>query len=130
MQHGLQAAAIVKLLKQNGVNTVACPRNSLFRMTRSCDSLSDIQVRRGSPTSVLRFRKYRQHICARKVPLDHCLLTDTAASPEKPSARAAAGVTSMTRPPTYGPRSLIVTVTLLPFFLLVTRTLVPHGSVR
>src|SRR5215831_16749417 len=54
----------------------------------------------------------------------------TGTTPEKPSARAAAGVTSITRPPTKGPRSLIVTSTELPLFLLVTRTFVPKGSER
>src|SRR5215813_1807143 len=34
----------------------------------------------------------------------------------------------MQRPLTYGPRSVIVTVTALPFFLLVTLTLEPKGS--
>jgi hypothetical protein len=37
------------------------------------------------------------------------LSTVTGASPEKPSARAPAGVRSMMRPRTNGPRSLIVT---------------------
>ena len=54
----------------------------------------------------------------------------TGASPEKPSARAAAGVTSITRPRTNGPRSLIRTTTEWPLRLLVTRTLVPNGNVR
>ena len=44
--------------------------------------------------------------------------------------RAAAGVTSITRPRLNGPRSLMVTITERPFFLLVTRTLVPKGNVR
>ena len=38
----------------------------------------------------------------------------TGARPEKPNARAAAGVTSMTRPRTNGPRSLIRTTTERP----------------
>ena len=54
----------------------------------------------------------------------------TCASPENPRARAAAGVTSMIRPRVKGPRSLIVTITERPLLLLVTRTLVPKGSVR
>jgi len=54
----------------------------------------------------------------------------TFASPENPRARAAAGVTSMIRPRVKGPRSLIVTITERPLLLLVTRTLVPKGSVR
>jgi hypothetical protein len=37
----------------------------------------------------------------------------TGARPEKPNARAAAGVTSMTRPRTNGPRSLIRTTPIL-----------------
>src|SRR5262249_41445287 len=54
----------------------------------------------------------------------------TCVSPEKPSTRAAAGVTSMTRPRTKGPRSLMVTITERPLLLFVTFTLVPNGSVR
>ena len=54
----------------------------------------------------------------------------TGARPEKPSARAAAGVTSMTRPRMNGPRSLMRTTTDFPLCLLVTRTSVPNGSVR
>jgi hypothetical protein len=42
--------------------------------------------------------------------------TVTCASPEKPSARAPAGVRSMMRPRTNGPRSLIVTTIERPFF--------------
>ena len=38
----------------------------------------------------------------------------TGASPEKPNARAAAGITSMIRPGTNGPRSLIRTTTARP----------------
>jgi hypothetical protein len=38
----------------------------------------------------------------------------TDAKPEKPNTRAAAGVTSMTRPATNGPRSLIRTITERP----------------
>ena len=47
-----------------------------------------------------------------------------------PSKRAAAGVRSMIRPRTKGPRSVIVTMTDFPLFLCVTRTLVPNGRVR
>ena len=36
----------------------------------------------------------------------------------------------MTRPPAYGPRSLIRTTTVRPLVLLVTRTRVPKGSER
>ena len=57
-------------------------------------------------------------------------LTTTFVSPEKPSSRAAAGVTSIIRPRTKGPRSVIVTATERPFFLFVTSTLVPNGRVR
>jgi peptidoglycan hydrolase-like protein with peptidoglycan-binding domain len=57
-------------------------------------------------------------------------VTSTGARPLKPSARAAAGVRSMMRPRTNGPRSLIRTVTLRPLRLLVTFTFVPNGSVR
>ena len=39
----------------------------------------------------------------------------TGATPDMPSCRAAAGVTSMIRPLTKGPRSLIVTTTERPF---------------
>src|SRR5215510_8462044 len=53
----------------------------------------------------------------------------TGASPEKPSARAPAGVRSITRPRTNGPRSLILTTTDLLLRRLVTCTLVPNGSV-
>src|SRR5262252_7290601 len=60
------------------------------------------------------------------------LTTDraTGARPEKPSSCAAAGVTSMTRPRTKGPRSLIRTTTERPLRRLVTRTCVPNGRVR
>ena len=54
----------------------------------------------------------------------------TGARPEKPKTRAPAGVTSITRPRTNGPRSLIRTVTLRPLRRLVTRTCVPNASVR
>src|SRR5215468_5324248 len=50
--------------------------------------------------------------------------------PENLSALAAAGVTSITRPRTNGPLSLISTTTDRPFRRLVTRTLVPNGSER
>ena len=53
----------------------------------------------------------------------------TGARPEKPSARAAADVTSITRPRTNGPRSLIRTTTERPLRLWVTRTSVPNGRV-
>jgi hypothetical protein len=43
-------------------------------------------------------------------------------------ALAAAGVSSITRPRTNGPLPLIVTSTLFPFFLFVTRTRVPYGK--
>src|SRR5262245_3662349 len=54
----------------------------------------------------------------------------TGASPLKPSARAPAGVTSITRPATNGPRSVIVTTTDCPLLVLVTRTLLPKGRLR
>jgi hypothetical protein len=54
----------------------------------------------------------------------------TCVSPENPRARAAAGVTSIPRPRTKGPRSLIVTTTERRLFLFVTRTLVPNDSDR
>src|SRR6478736_2136873 len=47
-----------------------------------------------------------------------------------PSARAAPGVRSITRPRTNGPRSFILTSVERPLFLLVTATTVPKGSVR
>ena len=52
----------------------------------------------------------------------------TGASPENPSARAAAGERSMTRPRTNGPRSVMRTVTERPLLLLVTRTWLPNGG--
>src|SRR5437868_694550 len=55
------------------------------------------------------------------------ILRVTGASPDMPSARAAAGVRSITRPRTKGPRSLMVTTTERPLLRLVTRTLVPNG---
>jgi len=51
-------------------------------------------------------------------------------TPEKPRDRAAAGVTSITRPRTKGPRSLMVTMTDRPLRLFVIFTLLPSGSVR
>jgi hypothetical protein len=54
----------------------------------------------------------------------------TGARLEKPKARAPAGVRSITRPRTNGPRSLIRTVMLRPLRRLVTRTCVPNASVR
>jgi hypothetical protein len=56
--------------------------------------------------------------------------TVTGASPEKPSAFAPAGVTSIMRPRTKGPRSLTVTTTDRPLLRLVTRTLDPNGRDR
>lgn len=44
--------------------------------------------------------------------------------------RAEALERSITRPPAYGPRSLIRTTTERPLLLFVTRTFVPKGSVR
>src|SRR6516165_7255094 len=44
--------------------------------------------------------------------------------------RHLAGDTSITRPRTKGPRSLMVTITERPLLLFVTFTLVPNGSVR
>src|SRR6516165_9471159 len=55
-------------------------------------------------------------------------MTLTGATPANPRARAPALDRSMQRPLTYGPRSVIVTVTAKPFFLLVTLTLEPKGS--
>src|SRR5262249_46747457 len=49
-------------------------------------------------------------------------------SPANPRALAPALDRSMQRPLTYGPRSVIVTVTASPLFLLVTLTLEPKGS--
>src|SRR6202030_122974 len=46
------------------------------------------------------------------------------------SSAAAAGVTSMMRPLVNGPRSLMRTMTVRPLRWLVTRTMVPNGSVR
>jgi hypothetical protein len=54
--------------------------------------------------------------------------TVTGASPKKPSARAAAGVMSIMRPRTKGPRSLTVTKTDRPLLRLVTRTFNPNGK--
>src|SRR5215470_17164227 len=54
----------------------------------------------------------------------------TAARPEKPSARAPAGVRSIIRPRTKGPRSVIVTITDFPVLRLVTFTFVPNRSER
>ena len=50
--------------------------------------------------------------------------------PEKPIARAAAGVISITRPRTKGPRSLIRTTIERPVRRFVTRTRVPNGNDR
>src|SRR5262249_35152754 len=49
--------------------------------------------------------------------------------PFTPITPAAPDERSMMRPPTYGPRSLIVTSTVLPLRMFLTRTLVPNGSV-
>src|ERR1041384_2826252 len=65
--------------------------------------------------------------------LENQLLTTarlTGARPDIPIARAPAGVRSITRPRTNGPRSLIRTTTDLLFRVLVTRTMVPNGSLR
>ena len=51
-------------------------------------------------------------------------VSDTGARPLTPIARAAAGLKSMTRPRTKGPRSLIRTITARPVRLLTTVTLV------
>ena len=55
--------------------------------------------------------------------------TLTGASPDIPRAFAHAWVTSMQRPFTKGPRSVIVTTTDFPFCLLVTFTFEPNGKV-
>src|SRR5512132_691519 len=47
-----------------------------------------------------------------------------------PSWSAAALDRSRMRPPTYGPRSLISTSTVLPFLRIATVALVPSGSLR
>ncbi len=57
-------------------------------------------------------------------------MIDTFAIPDMPSARAALGVRSITRPRTNGPRSFILTVTERPLFLWVTATTVPKGRLR
>jgi len=54
----------------------------------------------------------------------------TCASPLKPKERAAAGVRSIMRPRTNGPRSLIVTTTERPDRACSTRTFVPNARVR
>jgi hypothetical protein len=56
-------------------------------------------------------------------------LTVTCVSPENPRTRAAPGDTSIIRPRTKGPRSLMVTTTEFPLLLFVTFTFVPNGSV-
>ena len=55
---------------------------------------------------------------------------ETLANPSTPSARAAAGVRSMMRPSTNGPRWLIRTSVFCPVRLFVTSTIVLSGSVR
>ncbi len=60
---------------------------------------------------------------------DYILLRLTLASPWMPSLFAAPTERSMIRPRTNGPRSVIVTTTLLPL-LPITRTLLPNGSER
>lgn len=67
---------------------------------------------------------------SRRAELAYPLVNETRVSPEKPNARAAAGLTSMMPPRTNGPRSEIRTTTLRPFFKLVTRTCVPNGRRR
>src|SRR5262249_26662253 len=65
--------------------------------------------------------------------IGRCYLTTesaTDATPENPNWWAAAGVTSMIRPCTNGPRSLIRATTERPLLRLVTRTIVPNGSDR
>src|SRR5450759_3245273 len=56
-------------------------------------------------------RKSEHHILKSCQPRRPMTSSVTDAKPEKPNARAAAGVTSMTRPRTNGPRSLIRTTT-------------------
>src|SRR5688572_17945416 len=68
----------------------------------------------------------------RKVPEDQLRPTtesETGARPDIPIARAPAGVRSITRPRTNGPRSLMRTTTDLLLRRLVTRTRVPNGKV-
>src|ERR1700675_4979192 len=57
-------------------------------------------------------------------------VSETGARPLTPITRAAAGLKSITRPRTNGPRSVIRTTTARPFRLLTTVTLVPNGRVR
>ena len=57
-------------------------------------------------------------------------VTVTCVSPENPRTLAAAGLKSIIRPRTNGPRSLMVTTTKRPLLLFVTFTFVPNGRVR
>jgi hypothetical protein len=57
------------------------------------------------------------------------ILSDTGARPLTPRTRAAPGLRSITRPRTYGPRSLIRTVAERPLRWLMTVTMLPNGRV-
>jgi hypothetical protein len=57
------------------------------------------------------------------------IVSDTGARPSTPRTRAAPGLRSITRPRTYGPRSLIRTVAERPLRWLTTVTMLPNGRV-
>ena len=124
--------------KQQGVDARLIVGDEIGQMVDGVGALGRVVeiegIRLGAASERVAANSSRQEVVATSSRLAiACYLSTlrvTCVSPEKPSARAAAGETSMIRPRTKGPRSLMVTTTERPLFLFVTRTLVPNDSDR
>jgi hypothetical protein len=114
LRHCLMCLSVISLVDEDrqwfksclGLNAKETPRDAAAR---------PVITHRSTFSSVARYRSASMLTCV---------------SPVNPRIRAAAGVTSITRPRTKGPRSLMVTTTERPLLLFVTFTLLPKGSVR
>ena len=112
-------------------------------------SASDAKARTGIVVVLLRQQMLATSECAVRSPVDlksntmrlpssracspqsqWLISSVTRAMPLNPRACAPAGVRSIIRPRTNGPRSFILTTTNLPLPTFVTRTFVPKGRVR
>ena len=112
-QSACMAAASHRRLVRVDVSKRALQKDALRLRALYCSARSAIEmVRARAPLSVL------------------TTSSDTSTSPDNPNARPAAGDKSMTRPRTNGPLSLTRTSATWPFRRLVTRIMVPNGSVR
>ena len=95
----------------------------------NCHVLFTFKNGHGYGTLAVQFGLPAEALGAAVQPWRSMTSTVTGARPEKPNARAAAGITSMIRPGTNGPRSLIRTTTERPLSKCVMRTSVPNGRV-